>query len=74
MKTIITALANPILNQKLKENKKINLLFQDIQYQEAIFEILESEKNIQIDFLLISEELPGEMAVQELIEKINQYY
>lgn len=72
MKTIITALANPILNQKLKENKKINLLFQDIQYQEAIFEILESEKNIQIDFLLISEELPGEMAVQELIEKIKK--
>ena len=64
MKTIITALANPILNQKLKENKKINLLFQDIQYQEAIFEILESEKNIQI----------GLTYFKNLLDQFNENY
>lgn len=72
MKNIITALANPTLNNKLKEMENIKLLFRDIQYQDAIFDILELNKNKTIDFLILSEHLPGEINIQELISKIQK--
>ncbi len=71
MKNIITALANPMINQELKKQKNINILFQDIQYQEAIFEVLEMKKNTHIDYLVLSEILPGELEITNLISKIK---
>ena len=70
MKKIITALANPILNENLKEEKDFEILTKDIQYQEGIFEIME-EKN-EIDYLILSEILPGENNIEKLIEKIKE--
>ena len=69
MKKIITALGNPLLNNKLLEQKEINVIGKDIQYQEGIFEILEKEN--KIDYLILSELLPGENNLEKLINKIK---
>ena len=70
MKNIITALGNPMLNEKLNNEEEFNILTKDIQYQDGIFEILEKEKNI--DFLILSEILLGENNIENLIEKIKE--
>lgn len=69
MKKIITAIGNENLNKKLKEENNIEIIGADIQYKEGILELLEKEKNI--DFLILSELLPGEIEIKELIEKIK---
>ena len=69
MKRIITAIGNENLNKKLKEENNIEIIGADIQYKEGILELLEKEKNI--DFLILSELLPGEIEIKELIEKIK---
>lgn len=68
MKTVVTAIGNPILNIKLKQEKELNIIGNDIQYQEGIFELLE-ENNIE--FLILSEMIQGEFTVQKVIEKIK---
>ena len=50
---ILTAIGNPILNNELKKIEDIEVINNDIQYQEGIFEILEIEK--EIDFIIISQ-------------------
>lgn len=71
MKNVITAILNPEINKKLSENNQINIICKDILYQEAIFEILEKNKNI--DFIILNSELPGELKIEEIILKINKY-
>ena len=44
MKKIITALNNPNLNEELKKENDVKILFKDIQYKEGIIEILENKK------------------------------
>ena len=69
MKNIITALGNPLLNNKLLEEKDLNILSKDIQYQDGIFEIIKKEN--EINYLIISELLPGENDIKKLINKIK---
>ena len=69
MKKIITAL-EPQLNNELKKEKDFIVIGKDIQYQEGVIEILETEK--EVDFLIISEALPGNEKIENLIEKIKQ--
>ncbi|MEI3395655.1 MAG: hypothetical protein V8R82_08225 [Clostridia bacterium] len=69
MKKIITAINNPIINEKLK-NEKIEVIGKDIQYKEGILEILENNK--EINFILINEKLPGEIKNEELINRIKK--
>ena len=69
MKKIITAINNPIINEKLKK-EKIEVVGKDIQYKEGILEILENNK--EINFILIDEKLPGEIKNDELINKIKK--
>lgn len=66
---IITAINNPIINEKLKK-EKIEVIGKDIQYKEGILEILENNK--EINFILINENLPGEIKNDELINKIKK--
>ena len=68
---IITALKNPNINNKLKEETSFNIIGNDIQYQEGIIEML--EKNGEIDLIIISELLPGEYSFRDLINKIKHY-
>ena len=69
MKKIITAIGDEILNKKLKKENDFEVTIEDIQYKEGIIEYLEKESNI--DFLIISELLPGNIEIKKLIEKIK---
>lgn len=66
---IITALENPKTNEKLKEETNFEVIGNDIQYQEGVIEIL--NKNPEIDLIIISELLTGQVGFKELIEKIK---
>ena len=68
MKNIITAIGNTNLNIELNKDIYFNVLSQDIQYQDGIFEILEHKSDI--DFLIVGQNIPGEYEIIELIEKI----
>ena len=65
---IITAMNNPELNEELKKEKNIEIICKDIFYKEGILEILENE--INLDYIFINYELPGEIKLNNLIEKI----
>ena len=65
---IITAINNPYLNEELKEENNIETICKDIQYKEGILEILEYKK--EINYIIIDENLPGEIQLEKLIEKI----
>lgn len=69
MKKVMTAMGNIELINLLKKEKDIKILNKDILYREAIIDILEREKNI--DIILINELLPGEINLIELVFKIK---
>lgn len=69
MKKIITAISNPKLNEELKKEKNFKIIGKDIQYKEAILEILEENNNI--DIIILSEKIPGEIKLEKLIERIK---
>ena len=69
MKKILTAINNPKLNEELKKENKFEIIGKDIQYKEAILEIL--EKNNNIDLIILSEKIPGEIELEKLIKKIK---
>lgn len=69
MKKIITAINNPKLNEELKKEKNFEIVGKDIQYKEAILEIL--EKNNNIDLIILSEKILGEIKLEKLIGKIK---
>ena len=69
MKKIITAIHNPKLNEELKKENNFKIIGKDLQYKEAIIELL--EKNRKIDLIIISENLLGEISFEKLFEKIN---
>lgn len=71
MKNVITALANPELNQILKNEKEIKIEYKDIQYQDGVIEIL--KENEKIDILILSEILPGKLEIKEFILEIKKY-
>lgn len=62
---VITAIGNEKINKKMQEHTGINIIGNDIQYQEAVIEIL--EKNVNIDLLILSSILPGELNIFEFI-------
>lgn len=66
---IVTALTNEILNEKIKKLNKYEVICKDIQYQEALLEII--EKNREINILIISNILEGELTFFELINLIK---
>lgn len=68
MKKIITAIGNNIVNENLEKSEKYKVLGKDIQYKEGILEFLNKEKDI--DILIISEILDGEIEFKKLISKI----
>ena len=65
---IITALGNQKINKELKNN--YNVPCNDIFYKEGVLEYL--EKNNQVDYIILEENLPGEISINELIEKIKE--
>lgn len=69
MKKVLTAIGNPELNNKLRENNIAEVIEKDIPYQEAVIEILEKNK---IDFLILKSNLPGELNLEKLIKNIKK--
>lgn len=70
MKKILTAINNPNLNKKLSDQEFIEIPYKDIQYKEAILEILNEDN--YFDIIIINEKLPGEINFIELIKKIKK--
>ena len=68
-KKAITAIENKKLLKNIKKNNNLKFIYKNIQYREAIIEILKKEKDIEIIF--ISEDIPGEISIEELINEIK---
>lgn len=66
---ILTAMGNPVLNEKLKKLKNFYVVGKDILYQEGVIEALEDFWDI--DCIIINNNLPGEIGFYELIKKIK---
>ena len=67
---IITAINDEEILKKLKKQKNINIICNNIQYKEGILEILEKNKNIK--YIIIDENLFGYIKIEELINKIKK--
>ena len=67
---IITAINNEKIFKELKSKKNIKIISKDIQYKEGILEMLEKNNNIQ--YILINENLNGQIKIEELINKIKK--
>ena len=70
MKRVITAIDNKNIIEKISKNKNLKIIFNNLEYREGILEILEKIKNI--DVIIISELIPGEISIEELIKKIRK--
>ena len=70
MKKIITAINNPKLNEELKKENKFEIICKDIQYKEANLEIIEKIKDV--DIIIINEQIPGQINLEDLILKIKE--
>lgn len=66
---IVTALNNEQLNERLQSKNNYEIVCKDIQYQEALLDCL--EKNKDIDIIILSNILPGEMNIYEFINTIK---
>lgn len=69
IKKIITALQNSAINRQLRLEPNIQVVGPDLLYQEAVLDLL--EENDDIDYLLLSEDLPG-TKIDIFLEKIPQ--
>lgn len=65
---IITAIGNEEINKKMKENK-MEIIGKDIQYMEAVIEVI--EKNPSVELLILSSILPGDLNIYEFINIIK---
>ena len=66
---IITAIGNPNLKNKLEE-ENFDVFYYDIQYQEAVIDVLKKYKEIEI--LYLNSLLPGDYSIYEFINKIKK--
>lgn len=68
IKKIITALGVNSLNSKLKEQEDVEIIGNDIPYQDGVLDILKG--NSEINVLILHEDLVGEYEIKDFIEKI----
>ena len=66
---ILTAIKEEEIEKEIKKINKINIVNKNIEYKEGILEVLEKNKNI--NYIIISEILPGEIEFNKLLEKIK---
>ena len=70
MKNIITAIGNTYIYEKIKNNKKYNIISKDIKYSDCILEILNENKNI--DILLLSTSILEKKEFIDIIREKNE--
>lgn len=66
---VIIAINNEKIFKEIKKQNNINIISKDIQYKEGIIEILEKNKNVQ--YIIINENLFGQIKIEKLINKIK---
>lgn len=69
IKKVITALLNSKVNEELQKDREIEVIGNDLLYQEAVLECI--EENEDIDFILLNENLPGD-EIENFIRKIEK--
>jgi len=67
---ILTAINNEKIFKELKNKNNIKIISNNIQYKEGIIEIL--EKNNNVDFIIISENINGQIKIEELIKRTKK--
>jgi len=72
MHRILTAIGNEKINYKLRENEEFSIVYDDIQYEEGIFEILDKDNNFE--YLVVNHDLIEEnlKLFKKNIGKINE--
>ena len=70
MINILTAILNENINYKLKEYEKINIKYDDIQYEEGLIEILENDS--KIDILILNSIFYKNIISKNLMKLINK--
>ena len=69
IKTIITAIGNKKLNERLIE-ENYNVICTDIQYKEGVLEFLEA--NSMVNYVILNQDLDGNIPLEELISEIKK--
>ena len=73
MISVITAINNKKIYDEIKINKNIKIIYKNIQYKEGIIEILEKyEIKQKIDYIILSENLSGQINIIELKNKLKK--
>ena len=68
MKTVLTALGNPTLNNELRRYEKYDVISEDLLYQDALLDIIDEEN---VDSIIISSLLQGQNDFCEFVQKIR---
>ncbi len=69
IKSVLTAMGSPEHHKELR-NSDIQVIANDIQYKEGILEYL--NESIDINYLVLDDNLPGEISTKDLIQKIKE--
>lgn len=67
---ILIGINNEKIFRELKKKNNLNIISNNILYKEGIVEILEKNNNIQ--YIIISENLNGQIKIEQLIRKIKK--
>jgi len=70
MKKIITAIGDEKIHNIFKQGGEYKVIGKDIQYQEGILEAL--EQTDEIELLMMSDFLPGDFSITEMVRKIKK--
>ena len=70
LKKIITAIDSPEINEKLKKEYKLEIVGKDIQYREAILDVLKKRKDVNT--IILYEKILGKITIEELITEIQK--
>ncbi len=69
MKRIVTALGNDVLNLELRKYAKYDVVSQDVFYQDGLLDMLD---NYEVDAIVISGLLQGDLSITEFISKVKE--
>jgi hypothetical protein len=73
MISVITAINNKKIYDEIRMNKTIKIIYKNIQYKEGIIEVLEKyEIKQKIDYIILSENLSGQINIIELKNKLKK--
>ena len=70
MKSVITAMGNSTLNHELKRYSEIDVMGDDLFYQEAVIDLLQQET--EVDVICLSGILQGQWDLIDFIERIQK--